>query len=216
MVAVKGQIVQSPAGERIVLDDVGQAVLLDNPVVRVWDVALRPGETHPWHLHHNPYVVLSLSGSKARMDWLDGAEPRFLNEYRGGSVYRPLSPVHRLTNIGEHFYQNRLVELKDLGENLPAPADIGPGDRSVEGERPGPATADGRLPVIAHPDVAVWTVALAAGETAKLDLTDLPHVVAALDPGEGGGVSFHPGGPLQLTGTGEWFVLELTYTAGRA
>jgi len=211
VVPVKGQIVHSPAGEEVVLDDVGQTVLLDNPVVRVWDVSLEAGETHPWHLHHNPYVVLSLAGSKARMDWLDGSEPRFLNEYRGGSVYRPLSPVHRLTNIGGRFYQNRLVELKDLGENLPSPVDVGPGDRSVEGQRPGPELSDGRLPVIDHPHVKVWTVAADGGR--KLDLADLPHVVAALEPGADGGVSFHPGGPLTLTGPGEWFVLELTYTA---
>lgn len=197
----------SPAGEAVVLDDVGQTVLLDNPVVRVWDVSLPAGETHPWHLHHNPYVVLSLAGSKARMDWLDGSEPRFLDEYRGGSVYRPLSPVHRLTNIGDRFYQNRLVELKDLGENLPSPADIGPGDRSVEGARPGPDRADGRRPVIDHPHVKVWTVAGGG----KLDLTDRPHVIAALE--RDGDVSYHSGGPLTLTGPGEYFVLELTYPA---
>jgi len=213
VVAVKGQIVHSPAGERIVLDDVGQTVLLENAAVRVWDVSLLPGETHPWHLHHNPYVVLSLAGSKGRMDWLDGSEPRFLNEYRGGSVYRPLSPVHRLTNIGDRFYRNRLVELKDLGENLPSPADIGPGDRSIEGARPGPPESDGRLPVLRHRDVGVWTVAVGADESRKLDLPDVPHVVAALSPGSAGGVSFHPGGPLTLSGPGEWFVVELTYRA---
>ena len=30
---MKGQIVHSPSGERVVLDDVGQKVLLDNDVV---------------------------------------------------------------------------------------------------------------------------------------------------------------------------------------
>jgi hypothetical protein len=44
------------------------------------------------------------------MDWLDGSEPRFLDEYVGGSVCRPVSPVHRLTNIGEAHYRNRLIE----------------------------------------------------------------------------------------------------------
>ncbi|MBU2664957.1 hypothetical protein KOI35_15750 [Actinoplanes bogorensis] len=202
---VKGQIVHSPAGDEIVLDEVGQTVLLDNPVIRVWDVALEPGETHPWHLHHNPYVVLSISGSEARMDWLDGSEPRFLNEYRGGSVYRPLSPVHRLTNIGQRFYQNRLVELKDLGENRPEPADIGPGDRSIEGQPPAPALPDGRVPVILHPHVGVWTVA--SDEPVKLDLADRPHVIAEL--ARDGAVSFHPGGPLTLTG--EYFVVDLAF-----
>ena len=204
---------RSPAGDDIVLADIGLVQLLDNPVVRVWDVSLRPGETHPWHLHHNPYVVLSLQGSPGRMDWLDGSEPRFLHEYRGGAVYRPVSPVHRLTNIGDRFYRNRLVELKDLGELRPRPVDVGPGARSVEGEHPGPRLPDGRLPVLRHPHVSVWHVALAAGERRVLDLTGVPHVLAELDAP--GGVSFHPGGPLTLGGPAaaarEWSVLELTY-----
>ena len=128
---MRGDVVVSPSGEEIVLVDVGQRVLYDDPVVRVWEVQLEPGETHPWHLHHNPYVVLSIDGSDGRMDWLDGREPRFLSEHRGGSVYRPVSPVHRLTNIGTSFYRNRLVELKDLGEHLPEPLDIRADDVSV-------------------------------------------------------------------------------------
>ncbi|MDT7784010.1 MAG: beta-alanine degradation protein BauB [Pseudonocardiales bacterium] len=141
----------SPSGEEIVLVDVGQRVLYDDPVTRVWEVQLEPGETHPWHLHHNPYVVLSIDGSEGRMDWLDGSEPRFISEHRGGWVYRPVSPVHRLTNIGKSFYRNRLVELKDLGEHQSAPLGI-------------------------HPDdVSVRTVA-----DCSLDL-DGPHVLAALD-----------------------------------
>jgi quercetin dioxygenase-like cupin family protein len=123
--------VVSPSGEEIVLVDVGQRVLYDDPVVRVWEVSLEPGETHPWHLHHNPYVVLSIEGSQGRMDWLDGSEPRFISEHRGGWVCRPVSPVHRLTNIGTSRYRNRLVELKDLGEKLPSPADISDSDVSV-------------------------------------------------------------------------------------
>lgn len=121
----------SPSGEEIVLVDVGQRVLYDDPVVRVWEVSLEPGETHPWHLHHNPYVVLSIDGSPGRMDWLDGSPPRFISEHRGGSVYRPVSPVHRLTNIGSSCYRNRLVELKDLGENLDEPLDISLDDINV-------------------------------------------------------------------------------------
>ncbi|MCR3749086.1 hypothetical protein [Lentzea californiensis] len=128
---MRGDVVISPSGEEIVLVDVGRRVLHDDPLVRVWEVTLEPGETHPWHLHHNPYVVLSIDGSEGRMDWLDGSEPRFISEHRGGFVYRPVSPVHRLTNIGTTFYRNRLVELKDLGENLPEPLDVRPGDVDV-------------------------------------------------------------------------------------
>jgi hypothetical protein len=191
--------VVSPSGDEIVLADVGQVVLYDDALVRVWDVALEPGETHPWHLHHNPYVVLSIAGSAGRMDWLDDSEPRFLSEYRGGAVYRPVSPVHRLTNIGKSFYRNRLVELKDLGEHRTEPLDVGPGARSVEGE-PAEPLPDGRVPVLLHDHVGVWTVT--GGE---VDLSG-PHVLAALDSDE---AQLHPGGPCVLTG--EWFVVELRY-----
>ncbi len=128
---MRGDVVFSPSGEEVVLVDVGQVVLHDDPVVRVWEVSLEPGECHPWHLHHNPYVVLSVDGSDGRMDWLDGSGPRFISEHRGGWVYRPVSPVHRLTNIGTSVYRNRLVELKDLGEHQPEPLDVHPDDVGV-------------------------------------------------------------------------------------
>ncbi|SEQ88091.1 hypothetical protein SAMN05216188_10666 [Lentzea xinjiangensis] len=128
---MRGDVVLSPSGAEVVLVDVGQRVLHDDPLVRVWEVALEPGETHPWHLHHNPYVVLSIEGSQGRMDWLDGSAPRLVSEHRGGHVLRSVSPVHRLTNTGTSRYRNRLVELKDLGENLPEPREVSPADVSV-------------------------------------------------------------------------------------
>jgi hypothetical protein len=111
-----GQIVHSPSGDRIVLGEIGQRVLLDNDHVRVWEVTLKPGETQPWHLHHNPYLVLNLESSPCHMDWLNGDPPRQLLETPGGVVFRPTSPVHMLTNDGDRVYRNRIVELKDLGE----------------------------------------------------------------------------------------------------
>ena len=217
---MQGDVVTAPSGEQIVLVDIGLAELLDNELVRVWDVSLDPGAVHPWHLHHNPYVVLSVDGSEGRMDWLDGSPPRFISEYRGGAVYRPTSPVHRLTNVGDRFYRNRLVELKDLGEHLPEPFDIGPGARSVEGERTGDQLPDGREAVIEHPHLSVWTVTLDPGECRSLPLVEVAHVVASLDAkladdDPAGGVTFHRGGPLTLTNElpqpQTWFVVELNY-----
>ena len=111
-----GQVVHSPSGQPVVLGEIGQTVLLDTPRVRVWEVALAPGDTQPWHLHHNPYLVLNLESSPCHMDWLNGDPPRQLNETPGGIVFRPPSPVHMLTNDGDRTYRNRLIELKDLGE----------------------------------------------------------------------------------------------------
>jgi hypothetical protein len=219
----KGDIVSSPSGEMIVLIDVGQRVLLDNPVVRVWDVALDPSEIQPWHLHHNPYVVLSLEASPGRMDWLDGSESRYLDEYVGGAVYRPTSPVHRLTNIGDAHYRNHLVEFKDLGEKRDHAVDIGPGERSVPGARPpGGPEADGRERVIDAPHVRVWEVLVPAQGSTRLELTDLPHltvpfVAPDLEKDPAAGVAFHAAGEVELFNptdvAARYFVVELTYIA---
>lgn len=217
---MKGDIVYTLQGERIELVDIGMTVLVDNPVVRVWDVTLQGHAQHPWHLHHNPYVVLSLQGSEGRMDWLDGSPERFISEYRGGAVYRPTSPVHRLTNLRDCVYQNRLVELKHLRELLPEPVDIGEGARSIEGEVIGPELPDGRRPVIEHPHVKVWTVDVESGAKVDLELTEVPHVLALVDAPDpatdpSGGVRHHEGGPLTLDNEAAerqtWFVTELTY-----
>lgn len=205
---MKGQIVTGPDGERIVLVDVGQRVLLDDPLVRVWEVSLDPGQTQPWHLHHNPYVVLCLASSPGRMDWIDGSEPRFTREYVGGAVLRPVSPVHRLTNIGPDHYRNRLIELKELGEEgsgraaSPRPADINAESRSRADDSPG---ADPDL-VLDNRYVRVWTVTTGADELP----TDRDRVVVPIDDGESSsGIAHHlPGEPL-AGGTGRRYVVEL-------
>ncbi|GAB3276448.1 cupin domain-containing protein [Kineosporia babensis] len=212
---MKGDLVTAPSGEVIELADIGLSRLLDDEIVRIWDVSLAPGECHPWHLHHNPYVVLSLQGSDGRMDWLDGSPPRYLSEYRGGAVYRPISPVHRLTNIGEHFYRNRLIELKDLGEHRKEPLDIGNGGRSTRGAVLGPPTADGRVAVLVHEHVSIWTVEIPASMHRELNLKAVPHVLSWIDLLDDSGVSVHQGGSLKVSNPAAHprtlFVLELSY-----
>src|SRR5690606_41787753 len=70
-----GTTAQAPDGTQVVLGEIGQKMLLENDRVRLWEVALAPGETQPWHLHHNPYLVVNIQASPCRMDWLDGAPP---------------------------------------------------------------------------------------------------------------------------------------------
>src|SRR5690606_40918235 len=86
-----GTTVQAPDGTQVVLGEIGQKMLLENDRVRLWEVALAPGETQPWHLHHNPYLVVNIQASPCRMDWLDGAPPRYVSEYVGGIVYQNVS-----------------------------------------------------------------------------------------------------------------------------
>lgn len=179
-----GDVVTALDGSRITLVGVGSRVIADSDRVRVWDIRLEAGEIHPWHLHGNPYVVLSIVGSTGRMDWLDGSEPRNISEYTGGTVFRPVSPIHRLTNTGPGRYRNRLIELKDLGENRAAGVlDVGSGARSTKGEPPSgmPAPPDGRRPVLGTEWVRVWTVTVPAGSKRTLQLDDTRHVIAEID-----------------------------------
>ncbi|MFC0627130.1 hypothetical protein [Kribbella deserti] len=123
-----GTTVEAPDGTKVVLGEIGTRVVFENTRVRVWEVALDPGEAQGWHLHHNPYVVLCLSTSPCHMDWLDGSPARQLSETVGGSVYRPVSPVHMLTNDGDAPYRNRLIEVLDLGEEASGEPQVRDGD----------------------------------------------------------------------------------------
>ena len=210
-----GTITQAPDGHSVVLGEIGQRVLLENPRVRVWEVQLAPGEAQPWHLHHNPYVVLCLATSPCRMDWLDGSPPRFLSEQVGGVVHRPVSPVHMLTNRGGTHYRNRIIELLDLGEEatgvpdpIHAPAD-GP-----------PATDDAGATVVFEDDeVRVRAIEVAPGAHLRWQVRDIPAVVISLsDPDRDGVHYLAPGEQHVFTADGPtshtYRLVELTYLGG--
>jgi hypothetical protein len=175
-----GTTVLAPDGTEVVLGEIGTRVLLENPRVRVWEVALDPGEAQGWHLHHNPYVVLCLSTSPCHMDWLDGSPARQLSETVGGSVYRPVSPVHMLTNDGDAPYRNRLIEVLDLGEEASGtPYDVPEGVAADSG-----FDEVGEVPakiVVDEDDVRVQHVTPDAGETYTWRTGAYPALVVDLD-----------------------------------
>jgi len=109
-----GDVVTDPGGGEVVLGDVGSEIVFENEHVRVWEVELEPGEVQDWHLHHHPYLVIPIAGADNVMEFLDGGEPRALRETAGRVVFRPAGRVHKLTNVGETTYRNRLIELKHL------------------------------------------------------------------------------------------------------
>jgi len=175
-----GTTVAAPDGTEVGLGEIGTRVLLKNSRVRVWEVSLQPGEAQGWHLHHNPYVVLCVSTSPCHMDWLDGSPARQLSETVGGSVYRPVSPVHMLTNDGSALYLNRLIEVLDLGEEASGdpyfvvegvPADAG---FEQVGEIPAKVVVD-------EDDVRVQHVTPDAGESYTWHTGAYPALVVDLD-----------------------------------
>lgn len=109
---------ESPEEIDVELGDIGTSIVFENEHVRVWEVRLEPGETQTWHKHHHPYLIVGVEGADNRMDFLDGSEPRHMQETPGRVVFRDAGKVHMLTNEGTTRYVNRLIELKFLDEDM--------------------------------------------------------------------------------------------------
>jgi len=151
------------------------------------------------------------------MDWLDGSPSRFIDTEVGGAVYRPITPIHRLTNIGDAHYKNRLTEVLELDETRSQPVDIGAGARGAPSARPpGGPEPDGRERVLDHPHIGVWELIVPATGSVSVKLADVPHVLVRLDEaGADPGVVFHPGGALHMSDKhgrdGRFLLVELRY-----
>jgi len=103
------------ADERgITLGEVGQKILLENEYIRMWEVRLAPGETHDFHIHHHPYLVVSLGGGENEIETIFGKRIP-TDEPAGSFVFiDEMRPVHRLTNKSNVTYLSRLIEIKSV------------------------------------------------------------------------------------------------------
>lgn len=98
----------------VTLGKVGHRIVLENDHVRVWEVALQPGETIDFHLHMHPYLVVSLGGGENVVETIFGDQRR-TNEPLGETVFIDgMRPVHKLTNRASVPYLSRLIELKHI------------------------------------------------------------------------------------------------------
>jgi hypothetical protein len=106
------------AAERgITLGQVGDKVLFENEHIRMWEVRLEPGQTIPFHIHHHPYLIVSLGGGENEIETIFGQRIK-TNEPLGSFVFmNEMRPVHRLTNKSNVTYLSRLIELKSVAWN---------------------------------------------------------------------------------------------------
>lgn len=98
----------------LTLREVGQRIVFENDYVRIWEIALKPGETQEFHIHYHPYIVISLGGGENEIETIFG-DKRSTQESLGATVFIDgMRPVHRLTNKSKVPYLSRLVELKHV------------------------------------------------------------------------------------------------------
>ena len=97
-------------------EQVGTRLMYENERVRVWDLALAPGEQLERHIHRLPYFFVVESGGLIRFsnpdDEQEYEDVQFEDDQvtfvgvEGGKV------DNRLTNIGEKRHRNYVIELK--------------------------------------------------------------------------------------------------------
>jgi hypothetical protein len=96
---------------------VGTRLLYENDRVRVWDLALAPGESLEKHIHRLDYIILVESGGLLRSaDPDDPAGAREIPFADDQVEFRQVGGAgkidNRLTNIGTKRHRNYVIELK--------------------------------------------------------------------------------------------------------
>ena len=97
-------------------DNIGTALLFENDRVRVWDLALAPGEWLEKHIHRNDYLFMVVDGGSLRhVDPENPQNDRDVQFEANKVVFLEAGEgqVHeRLVNTGDTPYRNIIVELK--------------------------------------------------------------------------------------------------------
>jgi hypothetical protein len=103
-------------------EEVGTRLLFENERIRVWDLALLPGESLPAHVHRLPFCfIVSRGGDLQHADPNHAETARAVSYDDNQVVFRDPTTtepdgeaVHlRLTNVGTAPYQNYVIEFKD-------------------------------------------------------------------------------------------------------
>jgi hypothetical protein len=101
----------------ITLGEIGQKILFENELVRVWEIRLEPGQTIDFHIHYHPYFVVSLGGGENEIETIFGKKIS-TQEPLGSFVFiNEMREVHRLTNKSGVAYFSRLIEIKSVRWN---------------------------------------------------------------------------------------------------
>ena len=99
------------------IEQVGTRLMFENERVRVWDLALEPGESFAEHVHRLDYFYIVESGGLIR--FADPDQPgghrdvQFVDDQVAFREVGPAGKVdHRLTNVGTKRHRNFVIELK--------------------------------------------------------------------------------------------------------
>ncbi len=98
-------------------EEVGTGLMFENERVRVWDLALAPGEWLEKHIHREDFLFVVINGGDLKhIDPQNPANDRSLRYEDDLVVFHAVEgegKVHnRLVNVGDAPYRNLVIELK--------------------------------------------------------------------------------------------------------
>jgi hypothetical protein len=97
------------------LGPIGNRVIFENDLVRVWELAVEPGMNKGLHRHDLPYVIVPMTTGTIEIRSIDGKVYR-PQEKIGEAIWRDAGEIHDLFNLGDTVYRNVLVEIKAQGK----------------------------------------------------------------------------------------------------
>jgi quercetin dioxygenase-like cupin family protein len=93
------------------LHPVGDVVLWENDIVRVWQIDVPPDGELRLHQHQNPYVVVHETDGDITVS--EAGKPPVERSVRALEAdWHPVGELHALRNRGAERYRNVLVEIK--------------------------------------------------------------------------------------------------------
>ena len=92
--------------------DIGTEFQSEDADVRVWDLALAPGQSSDWHRHERSYVFIVTRAGTLRTEH-DGSSVTTTELALGQVVKGRKGAVHRVTNVGSAPYSNAIIDLQE-------------------------------------------------------------------------------------------------------
>ncbi|MDI2131186.1 hypothetical protein [Yinghuangia seranimata] len=100
------------------LGGIGSKVLFEDDRVRIWELALAPGERSDVHRHDLDYYLVQVAGDRIAVEPEPDSEGEFKEFFAADVVPGVVVPMKRggvetAVNVGDRPYYEIIVELKD-------------------------------------------------------------------------------------------------------
>lgn len=185
---------QAPTSTVPMRDEPYHRLVVENPLVAVYDVRLPVGAVMRYHEHPTNHLAIVIDSGVMQNEVVGRPAKVNPSGAQGTVVYIEAGPPHRQTNIGRTAVRFIAVEvLKPPGATNDTTAAAGTG-RGVQ-HRAGPDGVTGCRAIIDQSDVQVWRCRLPPGQTAQRRRHSRPFLrvmvssgrLESLDPSGRGG-----------------------------